>query len=168
MMTAKQNKVRDFEGIDHGIDNPQYFQGCGTAFTSFEHVATGCGDNPREALEDALEQIAMGENNVDTDNLKRRLLREYNNGKELPELPSAHAELMKANGFDEDAEFQDDDLDDAEPERDDYDSEEAYNKAFEEWEAEYAEAQEAHEQAAEEFSDGVDGNYYYYSIRYNV
>lgn len=49
----------DYELIDHGIDNHQYFLGCGTTFTRFEHVSTGCGNNPAEAIEDCLESIAQ-------------------------------------------------------------------------------------------------------------
>lgn len=47
-----------FEIVDHGIDHAQYFQGCGVSHTKFAEVATGCGDNPAEALADALEQLA--------------------------------------------------------------------------------------------------------------
>ena len=47
-----------FEIVDHGIDNAQYFQGCGVSRTKFTDVATGCGDTPSEALADALEQLA--------------------------------------------------------------------------------------------------------------
>ena len=52
--------ITDWDIIDHGIENSQYFQGCGTAFTNYENVVTGTGDNPQEALEDALESIATG------------------------------------------------------------------------------------------------------------
>lgn len=45
-----------FEIIDHGWDNPDYFQGCGVAFTQWQHCVTGAGDTALEALEDALEQ----------------------------------------------------------------------------------------------------------------
>jgi len=47
-----------YEIIDHGIENPDFFQGCGVSFTDFDICFTGIGDNPREALEDALEQAA--------------------------------------------------------------------------------------------------------------
>ena len=52
-------RITNYEIVDHGIDFPDYFQGCGTSFTSYEHVATGCGMNAKEALDDALEQIAQ-------------------------------------------------------------------------------------------------------------
>lgn len=48
-----------YEIINHGYDHSQYFQGCGTYGTDFEHVATGYGMNAKEAYEDAVEQVAM-------------------------------------------------------------------------------------------------------------
>ena len=46
-----------WEIVDHGIQDSQYFQGCGPY--EFEHVSTGIGDNPKDALTDAIESIAM-------------------------------------------------------------------------------------------------------------
>lgn len=54
-----KNKTPCFEIVDHGIDHAQYFQGCGVSRTKFSDVATGCGDNPAEALADALETLAQ-------------------------------------------------------------------------------------------------------------
>ena len=48
-----------FEIVDHGINLIQYFQGCGVSRTKFTDVAKGCGDNPAEALADALETLAQ-------------------------------------------------------------------------------------------------------------
>ena len=48
-----------FEIVDHGINHAQYFQGCGVSHSKFTEVATGCGDNPAEALADALEMLAQ-------------------------------------------------------------------------------------------------------------
>ena len=48
-----------FEIVDHGIDHAQYFRGCGISRTKFTGCATGCGDNPAEALADALETLAQ-------------------------------------------------------------------------------------------------------------
>ena len=31
-------KVIDFDIVDHGIDHPDYFQGCGIVFTDYEHA----------------------------------------------------------------------------------------------------------------------------------
>ncbi len=59
-------RIGAFEIIDHGVDHSQYFQGCGTSGTSYTDVATGIGHTPREALEDALEQLASaGWDNTD-------------------------------------------------------------------------------------------------------
>ena len=64
--------VRDFEIVDHGIEHEQYFQGCGVSHTPFEDIATGMGDNPAEAIDDALEQIAQ--NDVDVSDMEKRIL----------------------------------------------------------------------------------------------
>lgn len=86
-------KVIDFEVVDHGIEHSQYFQGCGTSFTSYSQVVTGCGDNPNEALEDALDQIAYG-HDIDTEDLKSRIMEdcfgEGCNVSSFPEKPSAY------------------------------------------------------------------------------
>lgn len=76
--------ITDYEIVRHGIDNSQYFQGCGTSFTDFDEVATGIGDNPKEAFEDAAEQLAMMGWNVD--NLKN----------EERDLPSVYTEDQEA------------------------------------------------------------------------
>ena len=47
----------DYEIIDHGVDGSQYFQGCGTSYTEFDHVVTGCGHTCQEAFSDALCQM---------------------------------------------------------------------------------------------------------------
>lgn len=54
-----EHNVTEFEVIDHGEDSSQYFPGCGTALTSFDHVATGVGDTGAEALEDAFEMMSQ-------------------------------------------------------------------------------------------------------------
>lgn len=46
-----------YEIINHGWENSQYFQGCGTYGTPFEDVVTGSGMDAKEAYEDALEQL---------------------------------------------------------------------------------------------------------------
>lgn len=51
--------IQEHQTVDHGVDNSQYFQGCGTAFTDFADVATGIGDSASEAFEDACEQLAQ-------------------------------------------------------------------------------------------------------------
>src|SRR5207248_7017098 len=67
-------RIEDFELVDHGIDHEQYFQGCGVAFTDYTDVATGIGDNPAEAIDDALDQLAQ--NNWDVSGMEERILRE--------------------------------------------------------------------------------------------
>lgn len=50
--------IIEYEIISHGIEHPDYFQGCGTSFTGFDLCVTGIGDTEREALEDAIGQLA--------------------------------------------------------------------------------------------------------------
>ena len=50
-----ESKVKDWELVDLGIDHEQYFAGFGVAFTDYTDCVVGIGDNPREALDDALE-----------------------------------------------------------------------------------------------------------------
>lgn len=65
-------KITDFQVYDLGIENSQYFQGFGTSGTGYDECAYGIGDNPSEALDDCLEQIAqMG---FDADDLAKRIL----------------------------------------------------------------------------------------------
>ena len=79
--------ITEFEFIDHGIDHAQYFPGCGTAFTDFDDVFTGCGSNPAEAVDDMLDEL--GSNGYETDGILEQILDELGL-KELPETPSAH------------------------------------------------------------------------------
>jgi hypothetical protein len=65
--------VRDYDIVDHGVENEQYFQGCGIAFTKFDECFTGIGDNFAEAISDALEQVAMS-TDYDTEDLETRIL----------------------------------------------------------------------------------------------
>lgn len=58
---TKTKTITDYRIVDHGIEHAQYFQGHGTAFTNWDHCVTGCGDNFAEAIEDALESMAQGE-----------------------------------------------------------------------------------------------------------
>lgn len=52
-------KIKAYELIDHGMENSQYFQGCGTSCTKFTDVWTGIGDSSKEAYEDAVGQAYM-------------------------------------------------------------------------------------------------------------
>lgn len=67
----------EFAIIDHGRQHSDYFQGCGVCGTQFDNVATGVGNDAREALEDALEQIASNWDDIDTELLQIAILAEY-------------------------------------------------------------------------------------------
>lgn len=54
-----QKKIEAFEVIDHGIDYPDYFPGCGTSGTEYSESATGTGNDANEALSDALDSLAQ-------------------------------------------------------------------------------------------------------------
>lgn len=58
--------ITNFQLLSHGFDHSQYFQGCGTSFTDYAHVVTGCGGSEKEAFEDALEQLCMQVSGVTT------------------------------------------------------------------------------------------------------
>ena len=100
-MNITRTKVTEYKVLDHGIDGSQYFPGCGTAFTPYEHVVTGCGDNPAEALDDALEQIA--EQGFDAEALEAQIL-EAEGWDKMPDKPSASETFLKANPDAEDCE----------------------------------------------------------------
>lgn len=76
--------IVEFEIVDHGIDNSQYFQGCGVEHTIYSDVATGCGSNPAEAVDDALEQLACA--GWDCDGMEKRICKQYGKRK-LPRRP---------------------------------------------------------------------------------
>ena len=76
--------VRDYEIVDHGICHEQFFQGCGVSHTPFEDIATGMGNNPAEAIDDALEQIAQ--NGVEVGDMEKRILSD-NKKRVLPKKP---------------------------------------------------------------------------------
>lgn len=81
-----KKRIAEFELVDHGIDHEQYFQGCGVAYTDFTDVATGIGDNPAEAIEDALESLAQ--NDWDMDGIDERILaQEFPRKRKLPTKP---------------------------------------------------------------------------------
>jgi hypothetical protein len=84
-------RVNDYELRDHGITSPCYFQGCGTAFTKYTDCVTGVGDNPAEAIDDALESLAMA-SDYDAEELEARILadEEWN---EFPPTPSVALEF---------------------------------------------------------------------------
>jgi hypothetical protein len=53
--------ISEYQILDHGVENSQYFQGCGVSFTKFDDVSTGIGSTPAEALDDALESLAQND-----------------------------------------------------------------------------------------------------------
>ena len=59
LRAGKPGTIAEWQADDHGVDHAQYFQGCGVALTRWDDVSVGAGDNPREAYEDAVEQLAM-------------------------------------------------------------------------------------------------------------
>jgi len=80
--------IAEFEIVDHGIEHPDYFQGCGTSFTRFDDVATGIGECPADAIDDAIESLAE---NWNVDSLESRILAEIGK-KTLPRSPKAKGE----------------------------------------------------------------------------
>ena len=52
-------KPTSWDIVNHGVENSQYFQGCGLAHTQFKDVATGIGSSAAEAFGDALESLAQ-------------------------------------------------------------------------------------------------------------
>jgi hypothetical protein len=99
--------ITDFQVVDHGIDDAQYFPGCGVAFTDFDYIATGNGDTFAEAIEDALESMAQGIecSGIDFDLLEMNIAMEgFGTVTEghvtWQESRSAFQECLKANGID--------------------------------------------------------------------
>ncbi len=71
-MRSQYKWIEEFQVIDHGIEHNQYFRGCGTSHTIYSECVTGCGENATEAIEDALEQIAMHLGSIDMDAITER------------------------------------------------------------------------------------------------
>ena len=76
--------IIDFEIVDHGIEHEQYFQGCGLSHSSFGAIATGCGNNFAEAIDDCLEQIAC--DGTDVEHMEKRILH-YIGRRKMPKRP---------------------------------------------------------------------------------
>lgn len=82
--------IEDYDIVDHGIENSQYFQGCGIFLTEFTGIATGCGNDPAEAIDDALESLAQ--QGWDVEGMEKRILKDYLPGKrKLPTKPKVPA-----------------------------------------------------------------------------
>lgn len=72
----------EWEIVDHGMMLSDYFGGCGVCFSSYEDCYTGVGDNPREALMDAIniaEDCQWDCSRMDAE------------AREMPEVPSVSA-----------------------------------------------------------------------------
>ena len=79
-----------YELLDHGVENHQYFQGCGVSCTPWNAVATGCGEDFGEALDDCLEQIAQSDNPPDVEELEAQIKADEGyTDKPWPSKPSA-------------------------------------------------------------------------------
>lgn len=65
----------NYEIIDHGIENSQYFQGCGTTYTDFGYVVTGIGGNSYDAIDNCLDQIenVCNISTLQCENLKKQI-----------------------------------------------------------------------------------------------
>jgi hypothetical protein len=87
------NKVKNFQVDDLGVENCQYFQGYGVAFTPYTNCAVGIGDNPAEALDDCLEQIATSFD-IDVEDLEARILAEHPDFLTRGDKPSVSEEDM--------------------------------------------------------------------------
>lgn len=86
-------KIGEFQLVNHGIEHSQFFQGCGVSFTPFDNVATGIGDNPAEAIDDCLEQMAM--NGWEVEGMETRI-KAQEGLEEIPLTPNAY-ELHGSN-----------------------------------------------------------------------
>ena len=86
---AEAKQIGDFEIVDHGIEHCQYWQGCGADV--YEECASGCGENPADALDDLLEQIAMS-GDWETDGLEGRICEQLGI-KKMPLRPRVKASM---------------------------------------------------------------------------
>jgi len=107
---------QEYEWEQIGLCNSDYFQGRGTAFTNWDDVYVGAGDNPAEAASDALEQAASY--------WKLDTVEEIEDTE-----PSAHDEIVRQ--LDQEAQ--------GELDRDDFETDEEYNEAVQEKVAEMVE-----------------------------
>jgi hypothetical protein len=83
--------IVDFDVVDHGIKHASYFQGCDLAFAEFTGIATGCDNNPRKAVDNALEQLACG--GWDVEGMEKRIVAAgwFGNRRKIPAKPSVPA-----------------------------------------------------------------------------
>lgn len=68
-------RIKEFELVDIGIEHEQYFKGFGYCHSQFDNCAVGIGNDPREALDDCLENIAC--QGYETEQMESDILAEY-------------------------------------------------------------------------------------------
>ena len=88
-------RIKDYELIDHGIENCQYFQGCGTSWTDYDECDTGIGSNFAEAYDDCCEMIAQrADVTGDWEAFDKRVLKDIGRRKfpRRPAITSKHNE----------------------------------------------------------------------------
>ncbi len=103
MSTTTTPRIAEWNVVDHGVEHAQYFQGHGTASTDWTHTATGCGSDTREALDDALEQLAQQPelDGIDWEGLHKTICDKYTDlkspGKVAAASVSAYHERFNPN-----------------------------------------------------------------------
>ena len=88
MTNSEQKSIGEFELIDHGVEHSQYFQGCGVAHTQFGNVVTGIGDNPTDAIDDCLHQMAAA--GYEIEGMEERILEQEGGGNAAHDARPAH------------------------------------------------------------------------------
>lgn len=88
--------IGDFEVVDHGIEQELFFVGLGVAFTPYTNVATGCGDNFAEAVDDCLELIAQAD--FETEGMEKRILRQIGR-KRMPRRPKVRVDQPETHYY---------------------------------------------------------------------
>lgn len=81
--------------IDHGIENCQYLVPKGTAFSEFSNFYLGCGDTFQEAVNDALENLAMSQDTINVSALEKEIKSDFAEAF-AKESPSANAIALKS------------------------------------------------------------------------
>ena len=96
--------INEYEIINHGIEHSDYFQGCGVSCTEFTAVATGIGNSEKEALDDAMAQLAQMDwetsssdlqndyDSADDTDVVTPIVEEYGNGEDY-ENPWVHVSV---------------------------------------------------------------------------
>jgi len=69
-MDESARKIKQYQWEDIGVEHSQYFQGRGTAYSNWEEVYIGIGEDAKEAISDAIDSAAMS--GWDVDKLPKR------------------------------------------------------------------------------------------------